>query len=97
VIQGIHPVWYQYNGKAGFQQDGKDHIGVVAQEMQPVAPYTINEYQAKLNPEDAAPTTLLEFNSHALTFTLINAVQELQHEIQALQARLAELEAGGKH
>jgi len=27
VIQEIRPVWYQYNGKAGFPADGREHIG----------------------------------------------------------------------
>ena len=88
VITRIRPVWFQYNGKAGFAKDGKDHIGVIAQEIAKVAPYTVSTYQAKLNPGDPAETELLDFNSHALTFALINAVKELKTEVDSLKEQI---------
>jgi hypothetical protein len=85
IIKRINPVWFKYNGKAGFPNDDKDnHIGVIAQEVIKVAPYTINTFKAKLNPEDKEPTELLNFNSHALTFDLVNSVKELDSNITKL-------------
>lgn len=85
VIEGINPVWYKYNGKANFTADGVDYIGVIAQDIQKVAPYTVSTYSTKLNPTDNTETTLLNFNSHALTFVLINSVKELKAENDALK------------
>ncbi|MFZ3077849.1 MAG: tail fiber domain-containing protein, partial [Candidatus Aenigmatarchaeota archaeon] len=86
VIEQINPVWYRYNGKAGFAADGKDQIGVIGQEIKDVAPYTVNTYKAKLNVNDTNETELLNFNSHALTFVLINAVKEQQSQISQLKS-----------
>jgi hypothetical protein len=93
VIEGINPVWYQYNGKGGFAADGKDYIGVVAQDIKKVAPYTVDTYKAKLNPNDTNETELLNFNSHALTFVLANSVKELENQIHSLQNENQQLKA----
>ncbi|MHB9019533.1 MAG: tail fiber domain-containing protein [Minisyncoccota bacterium] len=93
VINNIKPVWYQYNGKGGFAADGKDYIGVIAQDIEKIAPYTVSSFEAKLNSNDDTTTTLYNFNSHALTFNLINAVKEQQKQIEELKNRISELEA----
>lgn len=85
TILGINPVLYKYNGKGGFIADGKDYIGVIAQDVQKVAPYTVNSYYDKLNPADATSIELLNFNSGDLTFTTINAIKELNNKIEALR------------
>ncbi|MEK7624403.1 MAG: tail fiber domain-containing protein [Patescibacteria group bacterium] len=86
TILGINPVWYKYNGLGGFTADGKDNIGVIAQDMEKVAPYTVSSYYDKLNSDDAKTTELLNFNSGDLTFTTINAIKELNNKIEALRA-----------
>jgi hypothetical protein len=80
TILGINPVWYKYNGKGGFPADGKDNIGVIAQDIQKVAPYTVSTFYSKLNPTDATNTELLNFNSGDLTFVTINAIKELNNK-----------------
>jgi hypothetical protein len=110
IIKRINPVWFKYNGKAGFPDDNQEHIGVIAQEIVKVAPYTVNTFRGKLNPKDKKETDLLNFNSHALTFDLINAVKELDSniiklseenqklrlEMENLKTRLSSLEAKTK-
>ncbi|MDD5691770.1 MAG: tail fiber domain-containing protein [Candidatus Omnitrophica bacterium] len=110
VIKQINPVWFKYNGKGGFLADNQEHIGVIAQEVVKVAPYTVNTFRAKLNPTDKKETELLNFNSHALTFDLINAVKELdsnitklgqenhglKRELENLKTRLSRLETSVK-
>jgi hypothetical protein len=49
VLENINPIWYQYNGKGGFKADGKDYIGVVAQDIGIVPPYTVSAYKTKLD------------------------------------------------
>jgi len=92
VILGINPIWYQYNGKGGFINDGNAYIGVIGQDIKKVAPYTVGTYTAKLNPDDETETELLNFQSHALIFNLINAVKELKQENDALKARIEAVE-----
>jgi hypothetical protein len=86
VIDAIRPVRYEYNGLAE-TPEGHEMIGVIAQDIKEVAPYTVGTFKRKLHPEDEAPTELFSFNSHALTFALINAVQEQQDMIDSLKSQ----------
>jgi hypothetical protein len=102
VLKGIRPVTFRYNGKLGYPTD-KTYVGVIAQEIKTVAPYTVDSYRAKLNPDDVEETDILRFDGTALTYIAINAIKELdakveqirelQNENQNLSSRLAELEA----
>jgi hypothetical protein len=87
VIMGINPVTYDYNGKAGFSKI-KDNVGVIAQEIKDLMPESISTYKAKLNEEDEEETELFNFNSHALTYVLINSIKELKAEIEALKSQI---------
>jgi hypothetical protein len=96
IIRGINPVWFKYNGKAGFAEDNQKHIGVIAQEIIKVAPYTVNTFKTKLNPQDKEETELLNFNPHALIFDLINSVKELDIDIAKLTGDNQELRRDNK-
>ncbi|MFA5114896.1 MAG: tail fiber domain-containing protein [Candidatus Omnitrophota bacterium] len=96
VIRQINPVWFKYNGKAGFPDDNQDHVGVIAQEVIKAAPYTINTYKARLNPQDKKETELLNFNPHALIFDLINSVKKLDSNITALTRENLQLKKANK-
>jgi hypothetical protein len=83
VLNKIKPISYRYNGLAGLPRD-MPCIGVAAQEIKDVAPYTVGTFKAKLTARDSDETELYDFNSHALTFILINAVKELDTKVEAL-------------
>jgi hypothetical protein len=83
VLKKINPVWYQYNGLAQIPNDGKNYVGIIAQEMQLVAPYTIGFFK---DPE--TNTEYLNYDSNALTYILINSIKEQQAEIEALTKQL---------
>ena len=89
VILQINPVKYKYNGKAGMPID-QENIGILAQEIQKVAPYTVGifKYTESNSTDRNIPkneTEYLSFNSHALTFVTINAIKEQQKQIDELQ------------
>jgi uncharacterized delta-60 repeat protein len=84
VIRQINPVSYMLNGQGGMPM-GERGIGIIAQDMRDIAPYTISTFKAKLNPTDAVETELYSFDSSALTFVLINAVKEQQDEIDDIR------------
>jgi hypothetical protein len=83
IVKEINPVNYKYNGKAGTEMI-LQHIGVLAQDIQQVAPYTVGTYMAKLDSTDTLETQLLTFNPHGLFFVLINAVKQLDSTNTAL-------------
>jgi len=87
AILKIEPKLYDYNGKAGFEKT-KDNIGIIAQDMQNVMPETIKTYNTKLNEDDTEDTELLNFDGHAVTFALINAVKDLKAEIEELKKQI---------
>lgn len=92
VIQQINPVKYTLNGKAGTPK-GLNGIGVIAQEVKDVAPYTVSEYKAKLNENDTNDTELYAFNPSALTFVLINSVKELDAKNMEQQKQIKQLKS----
>ena len=83
VIRQVRPVRYRYNGNAGLPATGQ--IGVIAQEIAPVMPYSIERFRARMNPGDAYDTELLAFNPHALQYVLVNAVRELEGRLRDLE------------
>jgi hypothetical protein len=90
VLMGIRPVSYRYNGKLDLPTD-EEYIGVIAQEIQEVAPYTVEPLE--VSEEDAKGENYLAFDGTALTYVLINAVQEQQAIIQAQQEEIDGLKA----
>jgi hypothetical protein len=90
VIEQIRPVTYEYNGKGGFSElTGSGGIGIIAQEVSGVLPEVINSYFAKLEEDDEEETELLNYNGHAMTFVLINAVKELSQKVKNLESSLS--------
>ncbi|MEO0037340.1 MAG: hypothetical protein RIQ59_551 [Bacteroidota bacterium] len=92
AILSIRPVTYDYNGKAGFSKI-KGNIGVIAQEVQNIVPEGVSTFSAKLNTTDTSDTVLYNFNSHAITYILINAIKELNQKISALETEVELLKA----
>jgi hypothetical protein len=88
VLEKIKPLSFRYNGLAGMPNDAPC-IGVIAQEIKDVAPYTVGTFRAKLTERDEAEAELYDFNSHALTFVMINAIKELHAEVAALSGKPA--------
>jgi hypothetical protein len=87
AICALRPVRYKYNGFGGMVADGKEHISIVAQEAQEVFPECIGTFQGKLHGDDEQETELLNYNGHAITFALINAIKELKAKIDIFEAR----------
>ena len=100
-ISALRPVTFSYNGLAGTPNDLANRTkreGLVAQEVQKVAPDLVSTVHRKLTPSDPAASALLEVNYGALTFGLINAVKELKainenqaEKINRLEAQLRSL------
>lgn len=86
VIKQIHTIKFNYNENAPFKAEG-EQIGVVAQELEKVAPYMVNK-KAMGDMKD-----LREVNNQAYPFLLINAVKELAAENEELKKQVADIPA----
>lgn len=88
VLEQINPVRYRYNGKADMPT-GQEFVGIVAQEVQQVAPYMIGKftYQDTTGKQEE----YLDYDATALTYILVNSVKELKQENEILKQELAQI------
>jgi hypothetical protein len=107
VVLALEPILYRYNGLGGVPRSPEEHIGLIAQAVQGVAPYMVRSRRGRLTP-DEPETDLLSLDTNALPYVLINALKALhtwlldvtnlqqQHQVTlaAFEARLQHLEAG---
>lgn len=80
----IRPVWYQYSGKTELPTD-QEYVGIIAQEMQDIAPYTVGSFQYE-------GMDYLNFDGSALRYMIINAIKELYEELEQKEEQLRELQ-----
>ena len=96
VLQ-LNAVTYEYNGKADIKEAGREHVGLVAQNLQEVAPTLVKEFEHVEYADDAQTVeksrdVYLSVNESAIKYMLINAVQQQQEIIEAKEERIANLE-----
>jgi len=65
--------------------DGKDHIGLIAQDVKKVMPELVVSRNVKLNPEDTEETEVLGLDLRPLNFMVINAIKELNTRVEKLE------------
>lgn len=82
-LLSINPVTYHYNSRSGFNTS-KKHVGVIAQELQEIAPYMVGESKVNRTSDEE----FLNVDNSAMTYMLINAVKEQQAQIEALKAEI---------
>ena len=92
AVCALRPVTYHYNGTAGFVDDGKESISIIAQEAMQHFPECVGTFEVLLNEDDEEKTELFNWNGHALIFALVNAVKELKAMNETLAARVAQIE-----
>ena len=84
IIKKINPVSFKYNSILE-QNDDITYIGIIAQEMQKIAPYTITS--KKIGKKE-----YLEYDGSAMDFILINAIKEQQQIIEQQANKINTLE-----
>lgn len=85
----INPVAYHYNALSGYNPR-EEHIGVLAQEFQQVAPYMVRTSDKIM--EDGS-SGYLEVDASPTIYLLINAIQEQQLKIDALKDKITRLKS----
>lgn len=88
ALKQIKPVWFSYNGQAGMPTR-KKFVGIIAQEMQKIAPYTVGNftYVDSLGNK----TDYLDYDANAITYMIINSVKEQQEIIEEKEAKIQEI------
>ncbi len=95
----INPVFYQYNGKYGTPNNGTEYIGVLAQDLQEVAPYMVSTRTFKDERRNTIES-FLSVDATAIRYMLVNSIKEQQQlineqklEIQKLSEEVEDLKA----
>lgn len=103
TVLKLNPVWYQFNEQLADYDNGKEYVGLIAQEVQEVAPYMIenlnyHEYETSGQSEadyqinKVNEKSFLTLNNTAITYMLVNAIKEQQEQLEEKEDRIAELE-----
>jgi hypothetical protein len=84
----VRPVRFKYDGLPGIETNN-EQVGIIGQEIQKIFPYMV--FNTPLN-DDAKKATgadeILMYNSGALTYVMVNAIQELAKQVKDLQQQL---------
>ncbi len=90
-LMRINPVHFTYNGR-GSTTAGDKHVGVIAQELQKVAPELVESYthvtykeQGEEDTEFESQEEFLRIRDTEIKYMIINAVKEQQETISALK------------
>ncbi len=93
VLQ-LQPVNFRYNGKAGFSNAGQNQVGLVAQDLQKVAPELVSTFTHKEEDEQTKSVRsedYLMISESSIKYMLINAVKEQQDIIETQKDEIATL------
>lgn len=85
TLKQINPVYFKYNGRANTPANDYG-IGILAQDMQKVAPYTIGTWEYL--PDESNKNNIekyLSYNNDALHYVQINAIKELDEKQSKIQ------------
>jgi hypothetical protein len=90
VLTQINPVTFKYNGQYNTTDDDKNHVGIIAQDVQPVAPYMIGTQTVQMGAEQQE---LLNYDGGTyMIYILVNAVKEQQKQLEAATSNNATLQ-----
>lgn len=92
TVLKINPVTFKYNGLGESENNGNEHIGVIAQDMLAIAPYMIQVEQRKLHVSDELKTEMFVFDASSLGYVLVNSIKEQQHLIEEQQRKIDTLQ-----
>lgn len=89
-VMQLNPVTFKYT--KDIDPKAKNYVGVIAQEVQQVAPY-MTENTDVFDDNDKSKGTYLSIDPNAFTYMLINAVQEQQYMIEARDKQLDDMQS----
>lgn len=91
-LEKVHVVKYKYNGLGGTMNTGEEFVGVVAQELEKIAPFMVTTHPEKLRPTDDQSTEIKQVDPSAFVYMLVNSVKELAGKNRAQDQQLAAMD-----
>lgn len=88
LISRLQPKYFKYNGYAGTPNDGQEHVGLIAQEIEQEAPQMIKRIRRRfrMHPDsDEQEQEVLVSNSNEVQYAVINALKQHEARINALE------------
>lgn len=76
----------------GFSDDGKKHVGYIAQEVEQIIPEMVSSVKSKLKAEDEEEVDLKNVNTHLLSFAIIEALREMKKQSDEKDIKISDLE-----
>ncbi len=99
-VMALNPINYQYNGKAGIEDESM-HVGLIAQELQKIAPELVINFQhiegQQVNlmtgevKKSGTAKDYLRINDTGVKYMLVNAIKEQQGMLEDLRKSNEEL------
>lgn len=87
VLTKINPVTFKYNGLYNTVDDDQNHVGIIAQEVQPIAPYMIGT-------QTTEQQELLNYDGGTyMIYILVNAVKQQQQQLETTTKQNQTLQA----
>ena len=84
-LMRIRPVRFRYNGR--FNTESKqEEVGILGQEIEQIFPYMVEKNNTILADDELKDLRI--FNGSALTYVMVNAIQELAQRVQQLETKL---------
>jgi len=94
-IVTLNPMVYRLNGLYGSQDDGKNHVSIIAQDIVESWPEMVGTYihEETLEDQTVQRIELYNLNTNELQWALVNAVKELSEKVKTLENNVAEINA----
>lgn len=86
-LMSVKPVKFRYDGRLRTDPN-KEEVGILGQEIEQVFPYMITRATVDAGNEEDLPEDLRMYNGSALTYVMVNAIQELAARVVDLETKL---------
>lgn len=83
-LRELQPYRWRYNGLGG-TEEGATGVGLLADDARVSLPEAVRHYHARLQRHDDELTAIAVVGWEAVVWMLLNAVRELDRELQALK------------
>lgn len=85
LLRNIHPKSYKYNGKLNIDTT-RTYFGLIAEDLQLIAPFAVDSFSARLDSTDIEATTLLSVRNDAIIYTTVNAIKQLDSAVTKINS-----------
>lgn len=88
ALNSLSPVTYKYNGQYGTIDNGVTYVGLIAQDVQNSQMSEMVTSRVYKDPTTGQETVIYGISQNDILFALINAVQDLDARVKALEAKV---------